>query len=174
MERYVHEKFRPSKASTVGTCFGQKVVSHEGYEITLDIWDTAGQERFAMLAPMYYRGAHCAILVYDRSQPQTLTRAKKWTIELKNQSACPTLIILVANKSDIAIVEENLSAAKSFADSEDLIFVETSAKTGDGISDMFEAIVEKLCSVVKLEKLNKGGKLGQIDKIKSSTCSWCV
>ena len=32
-----------------------------------DIWDTAGQERYHSLAPMYYRGAAAAIVVYDIS-----------------------------------------------------------------------------------------------------------
>lgn len=34
-------------------------------KIKFEIWDTAGQERFHSLAPMYYRGAKAAIIVYD-------------------------------------------------------------------------------------------------------------
>ena len=33
--------------------------------VKFEIWDTAGQERYHSLAPMYYRGAHAAIIVYD-------------------------------------------------------------------------------------------------------------
>jgi len=33
--------------------------------IKFDIWDTAGQERYHSLAPMYYRGAAAAVVVYD-------------------------------------------------------------------------------------------------------------
>lgn len=33
--------------------------------IKFEIWDTAGQERFHSLAPMYYRNAQAAIIVYD-------------------------------------------------------------------------------------------------------------
>lgn len=33
--------------------------------VKFEIWDTAGQERYHSLAPMYYRGAAAAIIVYD-------------------------------------------------------------------------------------------------------------
>jgi Ras-related protein Rab-5C len=33
--------------------------------VKFEIWDTAGQERYHSLAPMYYRGAAAAIVVYD-------------------------------------------------------------------------------------------------------------
>lgn len=33
--------------------------------VKFEIWDTAGQERYHSLAPMYYRGAQAAIIVYD-------------------------------------------------------------------------------------------------------------
>lgn len=33
--------------------------------VKFEIWDTAGQERYRSLAPMYYRGAAAAIVVYD-------------------------------------------------------------------------------------------------------------
>lgn len=33
--------------------------------VKFDIWDTAGQERYRSLAPMYYKGAKAALVVYD-------------------------------------------------------------------------------------------------------------
>lgn len=33
--------------------------------LSAQIWDTAGQERYHSLAPMYYRSAQAAIVVYD-------------------------------------------------------------------------------------------------------------
>lgn len=37
----------------------------DGDTMKFEIWDTAGQERYHSLAPMYYRGAHAALVVYD-------------------------------------------------------------------------------------------------------------
>lgn len=41
--------------------------------------DTAGQERYKSLAPMYYRNANCAVVVYDITQPVSYSRRIKVT-----------------------------------------------------------------------------------------------
>jgi small GTP-binding protein len=40
--------------------------------VKFEIWDTAGQERYHSLAPMYYRGAQAAIVVYDITNQVTI------------------------------------------------------------------------------------------------------
>ena len=72
-------------------------------QLTLTIWDTAGQERYRSLAPIYYRGAHAALIVYDITVPNSLQKAKDWLRELKiNHNSPNTLqITLVGNKLDL-------------------------------------------------------------------------
>ena len=53
--------------------------------VQINIWDTAGHERFANLAPMYYRGAQGALVVYDITQADSLERAKFWIKELNQK-----------------------------------------------------------------------------------------
>jgi small GTP-binding protein len=43
-------------------------VAVDGDTVKFEIWDTAGQERYHSLAPMYYRGAAAALVVYDITQ----------------------------------------------------------------------------------------------------------
>jgi small GTP-binding protein len=50
----------------------------DGVKVRLQIWDTAGQERFRSMAPMYYRGANAAILVYDLTNLDSLADIKVW------------------------------------------------------------------------------------------------
>src|ERR1700760_3924745 len=69
--------------------------------IKFEIWDTAGQERFASLAPMYYRNAQAALVVYDLTKPSSLLKAKHWVAELQRQASPGIVIALVGNKLDL-------------------------------------------------------------------------
>ncbi|KAJ2313283.1 Vacuolar protein sorting-associated protein 21, partial [Coemansia sp. RSA 2705] len=69
--------------------------------LKLDIWDTAGQERFHSLAPMYYRNAQAAVVVYDITRASSLDRAKSWIKELQRQANPNIVIALVGNKLDL-------------------------------------------------------------------------
>ncbi|GFY96325.1 ras small GTP-binding family protein [Actinidia rufa] len=63
--RFVKGQFYEFQESTIGAAFFTQVLSLNEATIKFDIWDTAGQERYHSLAPMYYRGAAAAIVVYD-------------------------------------------------------------------------------------------------------------
>lgn len=58
--------------------------------------------RSSQLAPMYYRNAHCAVVVYDVTQPQSLEKAKSWIKELQRQADPNIVIALAGNKVDLA------------------------------------------------------------------------
>lgn len=70
--------------------------------VKFEIWDTAGQERYHSLAPMYYRGAQAAIVVYDITNQDTFGRAKNWVKELQRQASPNIVIALAGNKADLS------------------------------------------------------------------------
>jgi Ras-related protein Rab-5C len=140
--------------------------------IKFEIWDTAGQERFASLAPMYYRNAQAALVVYDITKPSSLTKAQHWVAELHRQASPGIVIALVGNKADLATEgdeegDEDADAApaaegdeapeddrdarrvpaktaKAYAEEESLLFFETSAKTGQNVAEVFTAIANAI------------------------------
>lgn len=71
-----------------------------GEAITLQIWDTAGQERFRAMAPLYYRGAKAAIVVFDLTVRETFDQAKNWVDELRRFVSPGCQLFLAANKAD--------------------------------------------------------------------------
>ncbi|RUS29142.1 ras family-domain-containing protein [Jimgerdemannia flammicorona] len=76
--RYIEKTFSPNCTATIGASFMAKKLSVDNCKVRLQIWDTAGQERFRSMAPMYYRGAHAAILVYDITQEQSFLDMNSW------------------------------------------------------------------------------------------------
>ncbi|KAG6482114.1 hypothetical protein ZIOFF_058743 [Zingiber officinale] len=99
--RFVKGQFVEFQQSTIGAAFFSQVVSVNGESVKFEIWDTAGQERYHSLAPMYYRGAAAAVVVYDITNSATFTRAKKWVQELQAQGSSNTIIALAGNKADL-------------------------------------------------------------------------
>ena len=142
--------------------------------IKFEIWDTAGQERFASLAPMYYRNAQSALVVYDLTKPASLVKAKHWVAELQRQASPGIVIALVGNKLDLtalgggaapgAVADDlvgerpegvegtdegdarkvSTQEARDYAEEEGLLFFETSAKDGTGVHDVFTAIANAI------------------------------
>src|SRR5438046_6448319 len=71
--RFVKDQFDDYRESTIGAAFLTQTISlDENTTVKFEIWDTAGQERYKSLAPMYYRNANCAVVVYDITQPVIL------------------------------------------------------------------------------------------------------
>jgi small GTP-binding protein len=146
IERAAHGIFRTSSFATVGattaTVSVRAQISGKDTNVVFNIWDTAGQEKYRSLAPMYFSGAHVAVLVFDISQKQTLTVLHEF-FEVMQQRAPPDcLYALVGNKSDLADKRQvSAGEAEEFrlqigAD----FYFETSALHGLGIKELFQTI----------------------------------
>ena len=142
--RYVRNTFFEYNESTIGAAFLSMPVSYEGREISLDIWDTAGQERYSSLAPMYYRGASTAIIVYDITSVETLNQAKRWIREVRSSiDNCP--IVLVGNKLDLETLRKvTTQSVAEYTLDQDIDHIESSAKSSNGIQDIFKKVITRL------------------------------
>ena len=90
---------------------------------------------------MYCRNANCAVVVYDITQSTSLEKAKSWIRELQRQADPNIVIALCGNKLDLAARRQvSQEEAKKYAEEEGLMWGETSAKSGDGVSDIFTSI----------------------------------
>lgn len=143
--RFVKGQFHEYQESTIGAAFLTQTVCLQDTTVKFEIWDTAGQERYHSLAPMYYRGAQAAIVVYDITNQDTFARAKTWVKELQRQASPNIVIALAGNKADLSnkrMVDHDEAAA--YSEENGLLFMETSAKTAMHVNDIFLAIAEKL------------------------------
>lgn len=134
-------KFTEDCPPTLGASYLSKIVSYNNQDVRLQIWDTAGQERYKGMAPMYFRGAHVALVVYSVTDQVSFDALDTWIDSLKENAEPDTILFLVGNKIDMEnerVISTEVGSEK--ARSIGAEFYEVSAKTSDGIEDLFNAI----------------------------------
>ncbi|THH09327.1 hypothetical protein EW145_g2084 [Phellinidium pouzarii] len=157
--RFVKDQFDDYRESTIGAAFlTQTVALDDGSTVKFEIWDTAGQERYKSLAPMYYRNANCAVVVYDITQPASLEKARTWIRELQRQADPSIVIALCGNKLDLAARRQvTQEEAQKYAEEEGLMWGETSAKSGEGVASIFTSLAKKLPQTAPPPQTRGGG-----------------
>lgn len=140
----MENKFDENHDVTIGMDFKSKVMNVDGIDYKVALWDTAGAERFRSLTPSFYRKALGAILVYDITNRDSLVKLEAWLAELDSYSDNPNIaIIVVGNKIDQERVVDREEGRK-FARKHRALFIETSAKCDQFVSDVFKEVVEKV------------------------------
>jgi small GTP-binding protein len=135
--------FQDEQTATVGAGFHAHLMTTGTTETKLHIWDTAGQEEYRALAPMYYRDAHVAILVYAIDSQDSFLKIEGWYNALVDDCLQLPRVAIVGNKIDL--VEKRVvspSEGRDLATKLNAKFFEVSAKTGAiGIDRMLREIV---------------------------------
>ena len=143
--RYINNAFSEEFKTTVGVEFGAKNIEVNNSIYRIQIWDTAGQENFRSIARAYYKNSVCACIVYDITNRTSFQSIQSWIDDCTKQTAKSILLVLIGNKNDLKDMREvTFEEGENFAKSHDMIFLETSAKTGNNISSIFEKSVEKI------------------------------
>jgi small GTP-binding protein len=111
-------------------------------DIDLLIWDTAGQETYRGLTSQYYRDARIALVVFDVTRPSTLESVAEWHTRLTDSNQSPIVCVLVGNKVDLPNRQVSTEQGQAVADERKMLYRETSAVTGKGITEVFEDACE--------------------------------
>ena len=172
--RFSDDKYNDNQLSTIGVDFRTKYMKLGENSVKVLIWDTAGQERFKNIAKQYYRGANGVLLIYDVCKRKSLEKIGFWLEELKTYNNIDELCIyLVGNKIDLegkrVITKEE---GQKYAEDNQINYFEVSAKSGEGIHDLFNDIIKG--SIDKLNIDNKDQIFAQLDnKTKKKKKKWC-
>ena len=168
ISRMCGKPFSTSHITTMGVDKISLTEKLNGKTYIIKIWDTTGQERFASLATQYLRKADGVIFVYAVNDKDSYNNISKWVDMLKKTNANPNLqMVLVANKIDlerIVSTEEGNELAQKLK----MNYSETSAKTGEGIKEVYDGLVQAL--VKENDKKVQGQILKSGNKKEKSCC----
>ncbi|XP_015904438.1 ras-related protein Rab-43 [Parasteatoda tepidariorum] len=158
--RFKDNEFKESGNLSVGIDNYSKVIEVDGQNVTLVLWDTVGTERFRTLTRNYFRNADACLIVFSSNEPETLTSLTQWVRDADDFSE-NALKALIRNKNDLKclIAQEKVNAFAHHHDC-DIVF-NISAKTGEGIQEMFKTIAQKL--ILKSSRVQKNQSLFERD-----------
>ena len=145
INHFMTGKTSESLKPTVGAAFVTKNIVVEGHSLELRIWDTAGQVVYRGLAPMYYRSAQIAIIVFDVTNSPSYESVDYWVQELKKNLKGNTTIMICGNKSDLyedRVIHD--TTAKEFASANGALYCECSALSGVGVNSLFEVALSNM------------------------------
>uniref|UniRef100_A0A3B4B052 Ras-related protein Rab-6B n=1 Tax=Periophthalmus magnuspinnatus TaxID=409849 RepID=A0A3B4B052_9GOBI len=164
--RFMYDSFDNTYQATIGIDFLSKTMYLEDRTVRLQLWDTAGQERFRSLIPSYIRDSTVAVVVYDITNVNSFQQTTKWIDDVRTERGSDVIIMLVGNKTDLAdkrqiTIEEGEQRAKELS----VMFIETSAKTGYNVKQLFRRVAAALPGMESMQETSKEGMIDiKLDK----------
>jgi small GTP-binding protein len=147
--RYIKDVFTPGTPSTLGVEFMSKLIETEKHRIQLQLWDTAGQEIFRSVTRGYYRGASGALVLFDLTNPDSLSHVARWVQDVREVARSDVATVLLGNKADLTADRHvTREEAERVAQENKMLYFETSALSGANVSEAIAAIVGVIESYV--------------------------
>ena len=142
LSQFISHQFSEENKTTIGVEFATKTMKVDDKTVKVQIWDTAGQERYRSITSAYYKGANGAMIIYDTTSSVSFDSIPRWLSDLKDTSDPKIILMLIGNKSDL---EDSRSISKEegikFAQSQNLLFLETSAKNATNVEEAFNQLI---------------------------------
>ena len=165
VQKFIDNTFSKSTVSTIGVDLKSKIIDINGKKVKYLIWDTAGEDRMKTMTYSYYRGCHVILIVYDVTIRKSFENVTTWVECVDKFAKTNVLRILVGNKTDLEdkrVVSSD--EGKKLADENGLKFYEISAKTMNGLVEMFEDVAKEYVQIYQ----QKAIKNFQLKKSKES------
>ena len=149
IKKFTKGTFEMDYIKTIGAQFSKYNKEINEDIIRLIFWDIAGQEDFIFLNHLFYRETKAAIIVSSLEENDlgnnSFTHIENWNDELKKY--CDDIpVVLFANKVDlIEKINTDISKIEELVKNYNFLnYYITSAMTGEGVIEAFNAIIEKL------------------------------
>lgn len=144
LNRFVYNDFKEEVDSTNGASYAPKTLPVSGgKEMKFDVWDTAGKEKYRTLNRFFMKDALFAIFVYDPFNKDSFDNLEWYISTMKEIGLKNCLYVVAENKTDRKdrVKEVSEEEGKEYARQNKAIFKSVSAKTGEGIEDLFKQYI---------------------------------
>lgn len=162
-ERFLGKGFQSGYILTIGADFAVQNLEIDEMQYKFQIWDLAGQQRFEAVRALYYKGSHGAILVFDRTRPESLYNLENWKKELFTNVGRKIPYIILGNKSDLPLSVSREEVSRFIEKSQNEIteisfiisYLNTSAKSGLNVTEAFTQLGRSIKSYIDTYKAQK-------------------
>lgn len=147
MLRFIDDTFLEDTAPTSGGQPGKKrQIEVDGKNVEMILFDTDGQERFGNITCSLYQGMHGFIIAYDVNNTETFKAVDNWVAEMERYARSDVVVFMVGNKTDLDNRQVSAETAEKFAQDKGYPFMETSAKTGENVEELFSKLAQAMVS----------------------------
>ena len=147
LNRLIDKTFKDYQPTTIGANYQLYIEEINGTKVELQVWDTAGQERFKSLGPIYFRNSLGTIAVFDQTNRESFENMQEWINSFREVAGTDTIICVAGNKCDLQDdVQVSDLEAKEWATKKHYLYGRTSAKTGEGVAELFKNLASTLLS----------------------------
>ena len=172
VQKFLDNTFSKTTMATIGVDLQYKVLDINGKKVKYLIWDTAGEDRMKTMTYAYYRGCHVVLIVYDVTSKKSFENVTTWVECVDKFAKSNVLRILVGNKTDLEDTRViSKEEGKKLAEENGLKFYEISAKTMNGLVEMFEDVAKEYVQIYE-QKAIKNFQLRK-EKEKKTKSRWC-
>lgn len=163
LSRFINDDFLISQNQTIGIDIAMSMMNIHNYTVKLQIWDTAGPERCKSITSLYNSNANAVIFCFDITNRTTFDDAKKASQTFGNFDNSVKKVLL-GNKIDMEHFRQvKYQEALNFANLNNMLYFETSAKNSIGVNDVFTKIAENITNDMIEEYLANIKKYSELE-----------
>jgi len=157
IKRYCEKRFVAKYLPTIGIDYGATRIFVDKREVSVHIFDTSGLDLFKEVRNEFYREAHGLLLVGDVTHRESFDRLGEWVKEARMELGREgrdlenTVCFLAANKCDANPDKREVDEleARLWAELHGFNYFATSAASGSGVTEMFQAFFSHLVRLVE-------------------------
>jgi small GTP-binding protein len=141
VRRFAHSIFSANYRTTIGVAIERRDLQRGDDLVQLVIWDLNGEDEFQNVQPAYLKMAAGYLLVIDGSRPDTIDTAIRLEARVRAAIGAAPFVVAI-NKVDLTVLGDSGKHQLERLAREGWPLVRTSAKTGAGVEEVFERLVD--------------------------------